>query len=315
MARPTIIAGNWKLNPPRTRGAQLYRDIVTGVGQRCAIGDRRRVVVCPPAPYLGLFAALARGERSASGSSADVSPVDLSRGGGPAVCLGAQDMSVETWGAFTGDLGAPLLREFGVTYVIVGHSERRQLRGETDVEVGRKASAALAHGLIPIVCVGETAAERDASETFEVIGRQLAVALDDAARTGGLDAAPGRQPGIAPLVIAYEPVWAIGTGRNASPQQAAEVHRYLRHRWEDFIRGRARQQGQGMAPVGAGEDARNEPVTVVPISIIYGGSVKPENAEALLAEPDIDGALVGGASLDSSSFLAILDAAGAEPKR
>lgn len=186
-------------------------------------------------------------------------------------------MTRHDWGAFTGALNGPLLREFGATYVIVGHSERRQLFGETDARVGEKVAAALEADLTPILCVGETDAERDAGETFEVVARQLYAGLQ-----------PSRDIVVQrPLVIAYEPVWAIGTGRNATPEQAAEVHRFLRNRLVEFAGDRWSEK----------------------VPLLYGGSVKPENAAGLLKDPDIDGALIGGASLTAASFLGILDVA------
>lgn len=253
MSRIPLIAGNWKQNPPREAAESLWHSVVDG----CRAGDSAKVetVVFPPLPYLGLIAAAS--ESAASG-----------------VAVGAQDLSVETWGAFTGAVGAPLLREFGATYVLVGHSERRAIFGETDAVCQAKVNAAHAGGLIPVLCVGETEAERDGNETFEVLERQLSVGLDG-------------YPAEAPYVVAYEPVWAIGTGRTATPEQAAEAHRFLRRR---LVERRGQQEASTRR-------------------ILYGGSVKPGNAAALLADLDIDGALIGGASLEAASFLAIRDAA------
>jgi len=191
---------------------------------------------------------------------------------GSNVLLGAQNMHSESEGAFTGEVAPPMLKEAGCTHVILGHSERRQLFGETDEGVAKKAAAALAHGLVPIVCVGETLEERDAGKTMAVVERQVDRALR------GLS--PERVEG---LVIAYEPVWAIGTGRTASPAQAQEVHGFIRRRV-------------------AGSHG---PAAEV-VRILYGGSVKPDNIGALMHEPDIDGALVGGASLKGDSFLKIV---------
>jgi triosephosphate isomerase len=191
------------------------------------------------------------------------------------VGLGAQNMHWEAEGAFTGEVSPVHLRDAGCTHVILGHSERRQLFGETDEGVERKARAAFAHGLTPIVCVGETLAERESGRTMEVVERQLERALR------GLTSAQ-----VATGVIAYEPVWAIGTGRNATPGQAQEVHAALR-------RLAARSHGEPAAAA---------------VRILYGGSVKPDNAGALMAQPDVDGALVGGASLDAGSFLKIAHA-------
>ncbi len=248
VGRRTIIAGNWKLNPPRGGGVELFRQIEEGLAQR-DIPSSVEVLVCPPAPFLGIFEP--RGSLS----------------------IGAQDVAAESWGAFTGALGGELLASFDVRYALVGHSERRQVYGEADSDSCRKVRAAAEAGLIPLLCVGETESERDAEETFEVLERQLRVGLES------LGAG-------ASFVIAYEPVWAIGTGRTATPQQAAEAHRFIRHRLQT-LRGAV--------------EAENT-------AILYGGSVKPENAAALLADNDIDGALIGGASLKADSFLAILDA-------
>ena len=253
--RPIIIAGNWKLNPDRQSGVQLFEELCRGLDAR-TLPNALRVLVCPPAPYLGLFS-------------------DHARSGG-SLQLGSQDVAIESWGAYTGALGAELLSDFGVQYTLVGHSERRQHFGESDSETGRKVERAAATGLIPVLCVGETEVERDAEETFEVVERQLRVGLE-------------RLPANSEVVVAYEPVWAIGTGRTATPEQAAEVHR--------FVRMTLRNLGNPW-----GEERANA------TAILYGGSVKPDNAAALLADEDIDGALIGGASLKAESFLAILDA-------
>jgi len=255
--RRTIIAGNWKLNPPRERGARLEEAIERGLAERAAAYDGVlpagvEVWLLPPAPYLGLFA-VARSLPT------------------PRARFGAQDLSTCEPGAHTGEIGAALLREFGCGLALAGHSERRQ-GGETDLRVAAKAVAAAAAGLIPLLCVGETEAERDAGETIAVVTRQLG-------------AVTARLPEDRPLWLAYEPVWAIGTGKNATPEQAVEVHRALRALLDR-----------------AGRDGGSTP-------ILYGGSVKPENAASLLAEDEIDGALVGGASLEAESFLAIVDAA------
>ncbi|MGE3165199.1 MAG: triose-phosphate isomerase [Planctomycetota bacterium] len=262
MARPTIVAGNWKLNPPRDAGLRLFRDLVQAVGERtpCAAVE---VLICPPAVYLG----------------------GLQPGAG--ITLGAQDVSPHDWGAHTGEVGAALLRSFGVTRAIIGHSERRQERGETDGVCGQKVVAALRAGVAPMLCVGETQAEHDAGETFEVVERQLRIGLESASGPAGLAAKQ--------LAIAYEPVWAIGTGRTATPAQAGEVHRFLRNRLAEVARS-WRTVGD---PVHWAEE----------VAILYGGSVKPDNAAALFEVSDIDGALVGGASLEADSFMAIVDAA------
>lgn len=187
------------------------------------------------------------------------------------ISLGAQNVGDHDEGAYTGEVSAAMLKEFGCEYVIVGHSERRILYGESDSLVAARYAQALAHDIKPILCVGETLEQRERSETFDVIGRQLEAVFDAAGAESLFRAA-----------IAYEPVWAIGTGHTATPEQAQEVH--------VFIRGRVAQRREDTASA---------------VRILYGGSVKPENAEALFAMPDIDGGLVGGASLDAESFLAI----------
>jgi triosephosphate isomerase len=197
---------------------------------------------------------------------------------GSPIALGAQNMHFEKEGAFTGEVSGPMLREAGCTHVILGHSERRHIFGESDEVVSRKTRAALDHGLIPIVCVGETLHERDSGATLDVVGRQLDRALE------GL--APNQ---LTRMVIAYEPVWAIGTGRAATPAQAQEVHAFIRQR---------------IAPSGVDAQA---------LRILYGGSVKPDNIEAIMSQGDIDGALVGGACLQCDSFLKII--AGARPRQ
>jgi triosephosphate isomerase len=183
--------------------------------------------------------------------------------------IAAQDLSWEREGAFTGEVSAAMVKEAGAEYAIVGHSERRRLFGETDATVNRKTLAALGAGLTPIVCIGETLEEREANQTFAVLDRQI---------RDGLDALTAEQ--VAALVIAYEPVWAIGTGRNATPEQAAQAHAHIRSRLRQWFGGDAAEQ----------------------CHVIYGGSVKPDNIRDLIALPDVDGALVGGASLDVRAF-------------
>jgi triosephosphate isomerase len=197
---------------------------------------------------------------------------------GSAIRLGAQDVCAETPGAYTGEVAASMLKDVGCTYVIVGHSERRALYGESDELVARKFAAAQARGLTPILCLGEQLAERDAGRTHEVVGRQL-----DAVIALCAVAALGK------AVVAYEPVWAIGTGRTATPEQAQDVHA--------FIRGRV-----------AGHDAN----IAAGLAVLYGGSVKAGNARELFAMPDVDGGLIGGASLKAEEFLAIWSAAAAD---
>ena len=240
--RDKLIVGNWKMNGDLATNARLLGRLSTD----WQATQGRAMAVCVPAPYL-----------SQARSVLD----------GSAVAWGAQDVSEHRAGAYTGDVSASMVAEFGARYAIVGHSERRQLHGETDAIVSAKARAALAAGLTPIACVGETLAERERGETDAVVARQVD-ALTEA--LGG---------DTARIVVAYEPVWAIGTGRTASPAQAHAVHEMLRGR---------------LVRAGAGD-----------VAILYGGSVKANNATALFAMPHIDGALVGGASLDADEFLMI----------
>ena len=251
--RQPLVAGNWKLNGDRASAASLAAAIAAGAADA---GDAR-ALVCPP------FVHLADVQRALAGSS---------------VGLGAQDASAEGAGAHTGDVSAGMLAEFGCTHVIVGHSERRASRGDTDERVAAKAVAVRSAGLVPILCVGETLAERDADRVDEVVGDQLDATLDALADAG--------QPIGGALVVAYEPVWAIGTGRTASPDQAQAVHAMIRARV-----------------------AARDAAAAAALPILYGGSMKPGNAAELLAEPDIDGGLIGGASLVAEDFLAILAAA------
>src|SRR5690606_16072377 len=223
------------------------RALLTGVGQPSA-----DVAVCAPAPYLAQVQGLLAG-----------SPIDW----------GAQDMSAHEQGAYTGEVSAAMLRDFGCRYVIVGHSERRQYHGETDALVATKAQRALAAGITPIVCVGETLAEREADQTEAVVKRQLAAVIHTVAHC------------TSEIVVAYEPVWAIGTGKTASPEQAQHVHAVLR----------------------AQEAAATEQPERV--RILYGGSMNASNAVSLLSEADIDGGLIGGASLKAPDFLSIAAAA------
>jgi len=250
--RPLFIAGNWKMNPPTAEAAvALAQGVKAGVGQEAGV----RVAVCPPAVFLH--------------------QVDAALAGSP-VGLGGQNMHGKTDGAYTGEISGAMLNDAGCTHVILGHSERRHGMGETDAQVNSKLHAALAVGLIPIVCIGETRLEREADRTEDVITGQL---------TGSLAAVSAEaMPGI---VLAYEPVWAIGTGLTATPAQAQAVHRFIR----DWL-------------ANAFGDA-----TAARVVVQYGGSVKPDNAGELLDCPDIDGALVGGASLKEADFLGIVRAA------
>ncbi len=248
MTRP-LIAGNWKMHGTLDTASELARAVAASVSD----GARADVLVCPPFPHLGAVAGVLRG-----------SPV----------APGAQHAHFETEGAFTGEVSMGMIAELGARYVLVGHSERRQFFGATDTVVRRTTEAALAAGLTPIVCVGETEAEREDGFTEAVLEHQLVSALD------GLDL-DGRA-----LEIAYEPVWAIGTGRTATPEIAADAHGILR-------RVAARAQ--------TAEWARH-------VRILYGGSVNARNAAELLAADGVDGALVGGASLDAAAFAAIVEA-------
>jgi triosephosphate isomerase len=252
MRRP-LIAGNWKMNLDRAGAAALAKGIAARSAEFPPGVD---VLVCPPNVYLETVA------REIAGSP---------------VALGAQNLYHESAGAFTGETSAAMLLDVGCRYVILGHSERRHIMGETDEQIQRKTVAALAAGLTPIVCVGETLAERESGRTGEVIRRQF---------DGSLASLSAQQMGA--LAIAYEPVWAIGTGKTASPDEAEAVHLDLRN----LLASRYNA----------------ELAAAVPIQ--YGGSVKPDNAKELMAQPNIDGALVGGASLKIDDFVAIV-AAGA----
>jgi triosephosphate isomerase len=241
-----LVVGNWKMNGSKASNAGLLEGLTASAASRGQAG--RAMVVCVPFPYL----------QQACDALA-----------GRGVGWGAQDVSAHRQGAFTGEVAAAMLREFGCSHVIVGHSERRQYHGESNDLVGQKAAVVLEHGMTPIVCVGETLAEREAERTEEVVAGQLAAVLQR------LGADIGR------AVVAYEPVWAIGTGRTATPEQAQAVHAILRQRLREV------QEGGADVP------------------ILYGGSVKADNAASLFACADIDGGLVGGASLNAQEFSAI----------
>jgi triosephosphate isomerase (TIM) len=250
MRRP-IVAGNWKMHGSRTENARLIEELLAG----CAPQPAALCVICPPFVYLQEAARLVRDS---------------------ALSLGAQDVSADAQGAFTGEVSAAMLKDVGCQYVIVGHSERRLLYRESDQLIARKFGAAHARGLVPILCVGEQLADRDAGRTQDVVARQLDVVLE-LCGAGALEQA----------VVAYEPVWAIGTGRTATPEQAQDVHAFIRARI-------------------AARDARIAAAT----RILYGGSVKAGNAAELFAMPDVDGGLIGGASLKADEFLTILAATG-----
>jgi triosephosphate isomerase len=253
--RKALIAGNWKMNLDAARARRLVEDIRAALDpERDALGRDREVMVAPPAVLIPDTAA------AVAGSS---------------IALGAQNMHQADSGAFTGEVSAPMLVPFGVSHVILGHSERRHVFGETDQTINLKMRAAVHHAMTPILCVGETAAQRDAGRTLEVVLDQLSAGLE------GID--PAQAAGV---VVAYEPVWAIGTGRNATPEQANEVHAAIREALRDACGAQSAEQ----------------------IRILYGGSVSPDNVDSLLSRPDIDGALVGGASLKADSFVRIVRA-------
>jgi len=249
MRRP-LVAGNWKMNGSRAESAALVGALRQGV----TAASKVEVTVCPPFILIPLAA------EKLAGSS---------------VTWGGQNLSVHKSGAYTGEISGPMLKDYGCTYVIVGHSERRTLYGESDALVAEKYGAAQIAGLIPILCVGETLQEREANQTEAVVARQLDAVM-----------APHGIGSLRHAVIAYEPVWAIGTGKTASPQQAQDVHR--------FIRAKLAAKDKGVADG---------------IRILYGGSMKGSNAKELLAQPDIDGGLIGGASLQAVEFLSICRAA------
>jgi len=247
--RRKLVAGNWKMNGSLSANGELLSGVIAGLGDVSC-----EVMVCPPFPYLVQVQTL------------------LSES---CIELGAQSVSEHPAGAFTGEIGAEMLRETGCRYVLVGHSERRNLFGESDAVVAAKLSAALGAGLVPVLCVGETLSEREDDLTEAVVSRQLQSVLDRV----GIAA-------MSSVVVAYEPVWAIGTGRTASPGQAQAVHAHIR----SFLAG----YDEGIAGG---------------VRILYGGSVKPQNARELFGQQDIDGGLIGGASLVAEDFLAICRAA------
>lgn len=249
--RKFLIAGNWKMNKNAAESAALVEEIVAAVGNETAVS----AVVCPP------FTSLDTVSKAASDSN---------------VGVGAQNMYFEASGAFTGEISAEMLRHLRVDWVILGHSERRAIFGETDELINKKVIASLANSLKPILCVGETIEEREAGDTLKVVETQLTEGLKD------IDEAKAEE-----VVIAYEPVWAIGTGKTATPEMAQEVHAYIRKLLNALF----------------GE------VKGEKIRILYGGSMKPENADELLAQKDIDGGLIGGASLKAAPFLSLIESA------
>ncbi len=248
--RRSLVVGNWKMNGSREKSRALLADILSGLVQFA----KADVGVCPPSVYLPDAAELLKNS---------------------SVLLGSQNVADQDEGAFTGEISALMLNEFGCSLAIVGHSERRMLYGESSALVAARYAKAIQHGLIPILCIGETLAERESDRTFDVIGEQLDAVLS----TAGVAS-------LAKAVIAYEPVWAIGTGMTASTEQAQEVHAWIRERI-----------------------AKLDASVAEKLQILYGGSVKPDNASALFSMPDIDGGLIGGASLDANSFLKICLAA------
>ena len=245
-----MIAGNWKMNLSLDEAVALAQTIGSGIGDTSNV----EVLVAPPFTHLAAVGGV----------------IDESR-----IFLAAQNMHWEMSGAYTGEISGRMLQQSGCTHVILGHSERRTLFGETSEVVNLKVKAASFLGLVPIVCVGETLEEREAERTFDVIKEQLDLSLDNFKADQMMPTT---------TILAYEPVWAIGTGKTASPEQAEEVHQFIRQWIENtFNTGTAAQ-----------------------VRILYGGSVKPDNVKALMAEPDIDGALVGGASLKGDSFVSLV---------
>ena len=250
--RPLTIIGNWKMNGSLVSNQELIQSMLNLSLSDFAQNQQARVALCVPYPYLTQVSTLLKQS---------------------SIAWGAQDVSDHPNGAYTGDVSAKMLQEFGCQYVIVGHSERRQYHQEGDGLVARKAKATLQADMTPIICVGETEAEHDDGKTLAVVRRQLQAVLDLL------------QGQIASCIIAYEPVWAIGTGKVPTPQQAQDVHRELRLQLAKFD-----------------DEAASK------VAILYGGSLKPDNAKDLLAMPDIDGGLVGGASLNAEDFLALCQA-------
>jgi len=256
--RHMLIAGNWKMYKTLPEARELVSALRAGL-ENLPVAEAVEVLICPPAQLLFPMAKAVAGSR---------------------LMLGAQNTHYEFQGAFTGEISVPMLKDTGCTHVIIGHSERRKLFHEDNAFLAKKVRAVVAADLTAIYCVGETLEERESNRTRQVVERQLAEVVQP-------DVPANR------LVIAYEPVWAIGTGRTATPQQAQEVHAFIRQRLASTY----------------------NPSTAAGIRILYGGSVKPDNAAGLLAQPDIDGALVGGACLSPADFLAIISAAVGSPRK
>jgi triosephosphate isomerase len=248
--RKFLVAGNWKMHGDEASNRALVSGIIEGAPN----AENVSLLVCPPYPYLASVAGQLQGSN---------------------VGLGAQNVSEHETGAYTGEVAPAMLRDVGCGYAIVGHSERRTLYAETSEQVAEKMAAALAEGLIPILCVGETLEQRESGSTEQVVAEQLVAAIE----RNGIAA-------VGSSVIAYEPVWAIGTGKTATPEQAQDVHRYIRSVL-----------------------AQHDPSVAEKVQILYGGSVKGDNAAGLFGMPDIDGGLIGGASLKAADFLAIARAA------
>ncbi|MBF0108047.1 MAG: triose-phosphate isomerase [Magnetococcales bacterium] len=255
MSRRGLVAGNWKMNGLIEAADTLVGGILSGLSQREGKKNLPEVLVCPP------FTAIQSVGKRLAGSS---------------VKLGGQNMSEHKPGAHTGEITGDMLTNIGCTYVILGHSERRSMYGETSDLVGRKMASAYRDGLTPIVCVGETLEERESGKTLDVIREQVSAVFPNLPA----DTAKRQQ-----LVLAYEPVWAIGTGKTASPEQAQEVHAFIRKMLVDQL----------------GQDTADK------VRILYGGSVKPDNAAIIFSKPDVDGGLIGGAALKPGDFLAIID--------
>lgn len=249
MSRKILIAGNWKMNKTASEAKELATVIVPAVASQAETID---VLICPP--FTSIAAVAGTIENSA-------------------VKLGAQNVSDKASGAYTGEVSSAMLRDLHVSYVILGHSERRAYYGETDAFINKKVLACLGNSLVPVLCVGETLEEREAGKVESVIKTQLLGGLADVSADNA-----------ATVVIAYEPVWAIGTGKTATPEQAQDVHAFIRKTLTEIFGEKANQ-----------------------IRILYGGSMKPSNADELLAKPDIDGGLIGGAALVAGDFLALVD--------
>lgn len=249
--RKPVVAGNWKMNGTRSSVEELVSGIKSGLGGSAGALD---VLLCPPAIFI---------------------PQVLAATGDSSIVVGGQNAAAAEKGAYTGEVSPLFLADFGCTHVILGHSERRQLFGETDQQIAEKFELAQTASLVPVLCVGETQAEREAGDTFDVVKTQLLAVIEKV----GVEA-------FANAVVAYEPVWAIGTGLTATPEQAQEVHRYIRELFAEKNQNIAEQ-----------------------LRILYGGSVKSSNAETLFGCADIDGGLIGGASLDPAEFVAICQAA------